>query len=43
MDLFPGHYQSIYFLFGLFVVMVYAWQKFNEPTFPARRNNAEYR
>ncbi|TDQ15307.1 hypothetical protein [Phyllobacterium brassicacearum] len=34
MDLFPGHYQSIYFLFGLFVVMVYAWQKFNEPTFP---------
>lgn len=34
MDLFPEHYRSIYFLFGLFVVMVYAWQKFNEPTFP---------
>ena len=30
------HFWSIFFLIGLLVVMAYAWQRFNEPSFPDR-------
>jgi hypothetical protein len=30
------HFWSIFFLIGLLVVMAYAWQRFNEPSFPQR-------
>jgi hypothetical protein len=30
------HFWSIFFLIGLLVVMAYAWQRFNEPSFPRR-------
>jgi hypothetical protein len=30
------HFSSIFFLIGLLVVMAYAWQRFNEPSFPQR-------
>ena len=31
-------FWSIFFLIGLVVVMTYAWQHFNEPSFPQREN-----
>jgi hypothetical protein len=31
-------FWSIFFLIGLLVVMTYAWQRFNEPSFPQREN-----
>ena len=31
-------FWSIFFLIGLLVVMAYAWQHFNEPSFPQREN-----
>lgn len=30
----PDHYQSVFFVLGLFIVAAYAWQRFNEPSFP---------
>jgi hypothetical protein len=32
------HFWSIFFLIGLLVVIGYAWQRFNEPSFPQREN-----
>ena len=31
-------FESIFFLIGLVVVVTYAWQRFNEPSFPQREN-----
>lgn len=31
-------FQSYFFVIGLVVVMTYAWQRFNEPSFPQREN-----
>ena len=31
-------FESFFFLIGLVVVMTYAWQRFNEPSFPQREN-----
>ena len=31
------HYWSIFFFFGLVVVLAFAWQRFNEPSFPNQR------
>jgi hypothetical protein len=30
----PEHYLSVFFMLGLLVVAAYAWQRFNEPSFP---------
>lgn len=30
----PEHYLSVFFVLGLLVVAAYAWQRFNEPSFP---------
>ena len=32
----PEQYFSIFFVLGLLVVAAYAWQRFNEPSFPNR-------
>jgi hypothetical protein len=32
----PDHYFSVFFLLGLLVVAAYAWERFNEPSFPNR-------
>ena len=31
-------FWSIFFVIGLVVVVAYAWQRFNEPSFPQREN-----
>jgi hypothetical protein len=31
------HYWSVFFLLGLLVVAAYAWQRFNEPSFPNQK------
>ena len=31
------HYWSVFFFFGLLVVMAFAWQRFNQPSFPNQR------
>jgi hypothetical protein len=38
MPIIPQHYFSIFFILGLLVVMVYALQRFNEPSFPNRES-----
>src|SRR5262245_5793990 len=30
----PPHFLSVFFILGLLTVMAYAWQRFNEPSFP---------
>lgn len=34
MPTFLEHYWSIFFFFGFVVVLAFAWQRFNEPSFP---------
>ena len=31
------HYWSVFFFLGLLVVMAFAWQRFNQPSFPNQR------
>ena len=36
MSFIPEHFQSIFVVIGLLTVAAFAWQKFNEPSFPDR-------
>ena len=37
-----GYLTVSFFCFGVLIVLAYAWQRFNEPSFPTRGDVAAY-